>query len=50
MVKPEEIRMVGRKDGKTVIRVLNEKEIEIAREFMENEGALSEFIESIEER
>ena len=37
------------KEGKTRVRALDAKEIEIANDFIENEGALSEFIDSIEE-
>lgn len=48
-LKPEEIRMVDMKEGKTRVRALDAKEIEIANDFIENEGALSEFIDSIEE-
>jgi AAA domain, putative AbiEii toxin, Type IV TA system len=48
-VLPKEIRLVDLKDGITSVRELNGVEIEAARKFMENDGPLAEFIESVQE-
>jgi predicted ATPase len=48
-VSSSEVRLVDLVDGATTVRALNAKEIEAARKFMENDGPLAEFIESVQE-
>ena len=48
-LEPAEIRLVAITNGRTVLRALTPKEIEAAKRFMEKEGALSDFLETVEE-
>ena len=48
-LEPGEIRLVSMTNGKTVLRALTPKEMEAAKRFMEKEGALSDFLETVEE-
>lgn len=42
--KPEEIRLVERKDGKTSVRSLTPQEIERVHEYLSHDGTLGEFV------
>ena len=46
---PENIRLVTMQKGATRLRALSPQELSTAREFLEDEGSLSDFIESVEE-
>ncbi|MDB5353921.1 MAG: hypothetical protein JWN24_374 [Phycisphaerales bacterium] len=46
---PEEVRLVSLHDGFTVVRKLTEQEIKMARGFMNEEGTLYDFIETVRE-
>ncbi len=48
VLKPSEVRLVVFADGKSHVRALDEMEVIGARRFVEEEGALSDFIDSIE--
>ncbi len=49
MLQPEEIRLVTAPDGKTAVRALSPDEIRVARQFLQEEGALSAFYETLDE-
>jgi predicted ATPase len=46
---PKAVRLVTMEDGKTKVRALTPVELQAAAKFMEEEGSLSEFIETVEE-
>jgi predicted ATPase len=46
---PEEIRLITMENEQTILRPLKESEIAIAHQFIQNEGSLSDFIETIQE-
>ena len=48
ILRPEEILYVTAPRGRTEVRTLTEPEVEAAKTFMKNEGALSEFFETID--
>ena len=48
-INPDEVRLVDLKDGMTSVRALTQKELLAARHFMQSDGPLSEFIESVQE-
>ena len=48
-LEPGDVRMVAMKEGKTVVRGLNKKEIADAARYLKEEGTLSEFFELAEE-
>ncbi len=45
--RPDELRFVSLNDGKTVVRALTVSEVEMAEQFIEEEGSLSDFIETL---
>ena len=49
MLRPEELLLLEAPNGNTKIRGLAPKELKACRQFLENEGALSEFLEVVEE-
>lgn len=49
-IDPSEIRLVDLAGGQTTIRSLTAAELSAAERFMENDGPLSEFIESVQEQ
>lgn len=49
-LEPGEIRLVDLVEGQTNVRQLSEGEVVAARNFMANDGPLSEFIETVQER
>ncbi|WP_223909784.1 AAA family ATPase [Rhodoferax lithotrophicus] len=49
-IEPSEIRLVDLADGQTTIRSLTATELSAAESFMENDGPLSEFVESVQEQ
>lgn len=46
---PDELRFVSLNDGKSVVRALTAPEVEMAESFIEEEGPLSDFIETLGE-
>jgi predicted ATPase len=48
-VRPEEIRIVSLREGFTSVRKLSPDELQIAADFMNNEGPLYEFLQTIAE-
>jgi ABC-type Mn2+/Zn2+ transport system ATPase subunit len=48
-LEPENIRLVTMRKGATRLRALSPEELSTARAFLEDEGSLSDFIESVEE-
>ena len=49
ILKPEEVRFVTAEGGETRVRQLSAEELDRAKWFLDNEGALSQFLESIDE-
>ncbi len=49
LLRPEEVRLVTAPDGKTTIRRLSNHEVESAKQFLKDEGAFSEFCETLDE-
>lgn len=49
MSNASEVRFVSMEDGYTEVRSLNEIELEAAKQFLEEDGSLAEFLESIED-
>jgi predicted ATPase len=49
MLKPEEILLVTAPEGNTEVRGLSPHEMSVARQFLQEEGALSEFYETLDE-
>ena len=48
-ITPDEVRLVDLKDGVTSVRALTSKEVDAACHFMQSDGPLAEFIESVQE-
>lgn len=48
-LKPEEIRLVSLRDGFTHVRSLSQKEVEIAIKFMNDDGPLYDFLDTVQE-
>jgi hypothetical protein len=48
-LRPDEVRLVVMKDGVTSVRPLTVKELEAAVNFMNREGSLSDFLETVQE-
>jgi hypothetical protein len=48
-LKPEEIRLVSLQNGYTAARKLTPKELRVATNFMNEEGPLSDFLETVQE-
>jgi predicted ATPase len=49
LLEPKDIRLVTMQEGKTRVRALTAEEIDAAKLFMEEQGTLSEFLETVEE-
>jgi hypothetical protein len=48
-LQPDEVRLIAMSDGSTTAQALSEKESRLAISFLDDEGTLSEFLDSIEE-
>ena len=48
-LEPDEIRLVSLHDGLTMVRQLTPREVEVARTFMDQEGPLYDFLDTVEE-
>ncbi len=49
MLRPEEVLLVSAPSGGTVTRGLSDNELALAKQFLEDEGALSDYYETLDE-
>src|SRR5262249_12384255 len=49
MLEPEEVLLVTAPEGRTSVRRLTNEEVQQARQFLQDEGSLSDYLEAFEE-